>query len=221
VDAVSVAAASEAVPLEVFNLWELAGINLGEVAFQAIRNIRARLRAPVFSFVGGGLPLVFGMIVHPRRPYDFILPAQPELPLAHGTELVPYEAVYVSMQTTLRPFFDVMDEIRNVSGGPVFHLESPPPCEEENRDADRVGWKAFHSEDDVIAPGWVRYKVWRLHSEIFSAHCNAAGITFVPHPPEVTDARGFLRPVFRGKPGHGNAEYGARVLKQMQALAAL
>jgi hypothetical protein len=217
VDCVSAAAARAAIPLETFNVWTLAGTTSGPAVIQAVHEIRLRLRAPVFSFVGGGLPLVFGMIVHPRRPYDFVLPEQPDLPMAEGTELVPYDALYASMQAGVRPFFAIMDEIRAVTEGPMFHMESPPPCEEEIK-ANDPGWTAFHAEEDLIAPIWFRYKVWRLHSKVFKAHCREANIEFVPHPRAATDARGFLDPAFRGKPGHGNLEYGALVLQQMQAL---
>jgi hypothetical protein len=218
VDAVSAAAARAAVALETFNIWTLAGATFGPGAVQAVQEIRSQLRAPVFSFVGGGLPFVFGMIVHPRRSYDFVLPEQPDLPVTDGTELVPYDALYASMQDSIRPFFAIMDEIRDVTEGPVFHMESPPPCEEEIR-ANDPGWSVFYAEDDVIAPIWFRYKVWRLHSKIVAAYCHRTNIVFVPHPREAADARGFLDPAFRGKPGHGNLEYGALVLQQMQALS--
>jgi hypothetical protein len=218
VDAVAAAATAAAVPLEVFNLWNLVGFTLGARAIQAVREIRSQLRAPVFSFVGGGLPLVFGMVAHPLRPYDFVLPEQPDLPVADGTELVPYDAVHESMRTSMLPFFEIMDEIRDVSGGALFHVESPPPCEEENKAIDQMGWNVFYAGRD-IAPSWMRYKVWRLHSDIVRAHCDGANIGFVPHPQGATDARGFLNPALRGKPGHGNSEYGAMVLQQMQALS--
>jgi hypothetical protein len=219
VDAVSAAAARAAVSLETSNIWNLAGAAFGPAAVQAVREIRPQLRAPVFSFVGGGLPQVFGMIAHPRRPYDFVLPEQPELPVSDGMELVPYDALHASMQASIRPFFAIMDEIRDVTEGPVFHMESPPPCEEEIKAID-PGWSAFYAVDDVIAPIWFRYKIWRLHSNIVRAYCNGANIVFVPHPREAADARGFLDPAFRGKPGHGNLEYGALVLQQMRALSA-
>jgi hypothetical protein len=218
VDAVAAAAAAATVPLETFNLWHWAGASFGYEAVRAVREKLSQVRAPVFSFVGGGLPQVFGMVAHPRRPYDFVLPERPDLPVTDGTEFVPYDALRASMQAIMHTFFDIMGAIRDVIRGPVFHMESPPPCEEEIKANDPV-WNKFYAEDDVIAPIWFRYKVWRLHSELVKAYCDGAGIVFVPHPRGVTDARGFLDPAFRGRPGHGNPEYGALVLQQMLALS--
>lgn len=218
-EAVSAAAASAGVPLKTFNIWHLGNAPFGPAAVEAVRNIRSQLCAPIFSFVGGGLPQAFGMIAHPRRPYDFVLPDQPELPLYEGAELMPFDALHAAMQASIQTFFELMDEIRNATTGPVFHMESPPPCEEEIKASD-PGWNAFYAVDDVIAPSWFRYKIWRLHSNIVRTHCKKTNIEFVPHPPEASDARGFRDPAFRARPGHGNLEYGDLVLQQMRVLAA-
>jgi hypothetical protein len=218
VDAISAAAAEAGVLLQVFNIWNLIGAPYGPAAIQAVHDIRSQLHAPVFSFVGGALPQVFGMIAHPRRPYDFIWPERPDWPLVDGAEIVPYDALYATMQAAIRPFLAIMGAIREVTEGLVFHIEPPPPCEEEIK-ANDPGWSAFYAADDVIAPIWFRYKLWRLQSKIVSAYCSGADIAFVPHPREADDARGFLNPLFRGKPGHGNPEYGALVLRQMQTLS--
>jgi hypothetical protein len=140
--------------------------------------------------------------------------------VADGVELVPYDALRASMLAILRSFFDIMGEIRDITRGPIFHMESPPPCEEEIKANDPI-WNLFYAQDDVIAPIWFRYKLWRLHSQLVKAYCERASIVFVRHPQGVTDARGFLEPAFRGRPGHGNLEYGALVLQQMLTLSAV
>jgi hypothetical protein len=220
VEAISAAAARAAVPLECFNFWTHSLTLVGPPAIEFLRGLDAKLRAPVYSFIGGGAHHVFGLIVHRHRPYDFILPEKHDLPLADGTELVPYEVVHAALYAHSRPFFELMDEMKALTDGPMFHFDPPPPPFEEHIAADELqGWLHFHDKNDVLAPAWFRYKLWYVNSKILRAHCKQAGIVFVPAPPESIDKRGFLKEAYRGKPGHGNTDYGALVLRQMQKLS--
>jgi hypothetical protein len=218
VEAIEAAAAQANVPLHIFNIWRFTDAPYGRGTLQAVRERRSQLLGPVFSFVGGGLPQQFGMIAHPVRPYDFVWPEQPDIPLTEGAEIVPYEAVHDTMKATIAPFLQTMEEIRQLMAGAVFHIESPPPCEEEIV-ANQPDWAAIYGTNDVIAPIWFRYKLWQLHSRILRAHCDSMNIEFIAHPREAVDERGFLLPQLRGRPGHGNAAYGALVLLQMRSRA--
>jgi hypothetical protein len=68
----------------------------------------------------------------------------------------------------------------------------------------------------AISPRHLRYKLWRLHSEILVEFCQLHRITFVSHPRGAVDADGFLREPYYANPMHANAAYGDLVLSQMQ-----
>jgi len=101
-EAVAAAAAERQVPLLHFNFWYLgATLERDAGVVRLPPHIRAHLSGTVFSFVGGGAHMDYGMIVHPR-PYDFVLPSEPDLPLAEGAETVPYDALYASLAANAR-----------------------------------------------------------------------------------------------------------------------
>jgi hypothetical protein len=219
IEAVVAAAAKASIPLEGLNFWHLGSpIDRSSGVVELTAELRARLVAPVFSFVGGGVHQDFGLVVHPR-PYDFIWPQEPDLPLSNGAEMVPFDALHTSMRTRTQPYLDIMQAIRRATEGPVFHMEAPPPYEQETVPADDPAWIVYFGKDSAISPAWLRYKLWKVHSSLVKAYCQGADIVFVPHPPEAIDARGFLATAYRGSPAHANAEYGALVLRQMLDLS--
>ena len=67
-----------------------------------------------------------------------------------------------------------------------------------------------------ISPRHLRYKIWRLHSDIVALVCAENGIDYLTHPPQAVDDEGFLRPEFSRDGIHANEAYGALQLRQMQ-----
>ncbi len=217
---VTAAAASAGVALDVLNFWHLP--EPFETEGDKLRlkpALRARLLAPVFSLIGGAVHQDVGLVVHPR-PFDFIWPGNPDLPVTEGAEIIPFDAVQAAMLDRTQHFRDIMSAVRAATDGPVFQMESPPTYENEELPHDDAGFFHFFGKDAAFSPAWLRYKLWRVHSAIIAAHCDAEGITFIPHPPESVTPAGFLREAFHGTPAHANQAYGALVLAQMQRAAA-
>ncbi len=215
------AAASAGIRLEIFNFWHLPGavtVEAGQTRLSS--ELRSRLKAPVFSLIGGAVHQDVGLIQH-ARPFDLVLPDRPDLPLAPGAEVIPHGAVHAAMLARTRPYLDIMSAVRDAVDGAMFHMESPPTYADEQVPADDPGFHLFFGEGVSFSPAWLRYKLWRLHSAIVSAHCRAAGIVFVPHPAESVSEAGFLREQFHGTPAHANAAYGELVLAQLRRLARL
>lgn len=216
VDSVAAAAEADGIPLDAINFWHTLPF-CADGSVELTPEVCARLIAPVFSFVGGAVHHDVGLFVH-ARPYDFILPEQQDLPISEGAELLPYDAVYASMQARTRPNFKTMAAIRAATRGSMFHLESPPIYENEVAPTSIPAWMPHLKEYAPISPVWLRYKLWKLHSAIVRAYCQENDIVFIPHPPEAVDARGLLTAEFYGVPAHANREYGALVLRQIQQL---
>ena len=215
---VAAAAAAAGVPLDVLNFWHLPEpfIEAGD-RLQLKPALRARLLAPVFSLVGGNVHQDVGLVVHPRR-FDFVWPERPDLALEDGAEIIPYDAVQAALSARAGYFLDIMSAVRDATSGPVFHIESPPTYGPEILPRDDAGFAHFFGKDAEFSPPWLRFKLWRVHSDIVAAHCRAIGIQFLAHPPEAVTEAGFLRDAYHGTPAHANAAYGALVLAQMRAV---
>ena len=98
----------------------------------------------------------------------------------------------------------------------MYHLEPPPPLEDGDRVLNDVPWMFFPDLTREVAPASLRYKCWRLHSELVEAFCRREDIQMLPAPPEAMDVQGFLKPVHYLDAMHVNSSYGALVLAQMK-----
>jgi hypothetical protein len=219
IENVVAAAAIAGVALKSFNFWHYpSSLVHSDDKTELASEISSRLTAPLFSFVGGAVHQDVGLVVHPR-PYDFTLPDRPDLPFAEGAESVPYEAVLAVMQGRTQLYLRIMGAIRRAIEGPMFHMQSPPIYTDEAVPENDAGWVDFFGGNRRIAPVWLRYKLWQVHSQIVRSYCGETGILFVPHPPKAVDAQGFMTERFHGTTAHANQAYGALVLRQMQDLA--
>ena len=219
-ETIAAAAGDQRVDLEMLNFWHLPDPFVTENGWLALKPaIRSRLIAPVFSLIGGAVHQDIGLVTHPR-PFDFVWPACPDLPLTPDADIVPYDALHAIMLEQTAHYRDIMSAVRAAVTGPVFHMESPPTFEHEELPQDDPGFYHLFGADAAFSPAWLRFKLWRLHSSIIANHCGDIGIEFVPHPPEAVDARGFMLPAYHGTPAHANKAYGALVLNQMQEATA-
>ena len=210
------AARTAGVRLLGYNFWTAPqpALNPDRSAFHP--EIRETLsRGPVFSVVGGAAHNVFGMVQHPA-PYDFVLPAEPDLPIQPGAVLLPVDAVRGALLGVVQEYLDIMGLVRASASGAVYHFEPPPPLADDARVRVDVPWSFFPDLTHEVAPAALRYKLWRLHSEIVGGFCREAGIELIPVPSEAMDRAGYLKPVHYHDAMHVNESYGALVLKQMR-----
>lgn len=165
--------------------------------------------------IGGVAYNMMGLAVHPRR-FDFVLPDAPDLPFDERAELVPYEAVRASLLAIMQHYLDLMAIVGATGRGRIFHIEAPPPYADEARMLTDVPWNYFTGMQREVSPRYLRYKLWRLHSDIVRQACARMGITFIERPMEAVDVDGFLRDDYYLDTMHVNEGYGALVLRQMQ-----
>ncbi len=216
---VSHAARAANVKLDVMNFWGIPNPVVTEDGRRRFApDLRARLIAPVFSLIGGAVHHEIGLVVHPR-PFDFVWPGDPDLPIEDKAELIPFDALRAAMALRTQPYLDMLNMLRETVDGAVFHMESPPPYERETLPPDDAAFYHFFGRDAVFSPIWLRFKLWRVHSDIVATHCRSIGIQFIARPQQAVTEQGFLRDGFNGTPAHANVQYGALVLAQMQKLA--
>lgn len=176
---------------------------------------------PVFSLIGGADHHYLGLFEH-ARPFDFILPEQPQLPLNPQAEVLPYGYCVQVMQGMLGDTFDTLSGLRQCVAGPLWHMENPAPIE-DNAFCEANLPPAFQRpayRGMRVAGPVLRYKVARLHRELVRQHCERIGIRFIACPAESMDEHGFLKPAYwpADDPLHGNALYGQLVLDQVERL---
>lgn len=208
-------------PLQTLNFWDMPDATVSsEEGPRLTEAVAQRLRehqGTVFSMIGGGAHGVLGVLVHPRR-FDFVLPEQPLLPLDPAAEILPALAVQQVLESLMSDYLALMSQVRQLSVGPMFHIESPPPYADAERMHADMPWSMFPGMCHEISPACFRYKLWRLHSQIAGKWCETAGVVFVPCPPETVDENGFMREPYYGDGAHANAAYGELVLEQMRQL---
>jgi hypothetical protein len=169
------------------------------------RKALERLRGTICSFIGGRYPMALTLHRHPR-PFDLVLREQPELPIEPEAEIVPVEAMRAVLEKGAQQSLQMLEKIVEAAKGNVYHFESPPPVGESSML--KMG----------SAQPFVRYKLWRLHSEIVREYSERVGAQFVPRPDKAVDDSGFLRPEYCLTSTHANAAYGALILEQIAAL---
>ena len=206
-----------AMPIEVVNVLEpeFRPLLEGGVLNAAVV---ARLDHPdnglVVSMLGGNDHNVLGLVNHPI-PFDFVLPERPDLPLTPGADPIPSRLVRDQLRRRME-ILSYLKVIRDHARQPMIHLESPPPIPDE--DHIRRHPRIFRESiaEHGVAPAVLRYKLWRVHSEIFREACEAADITFLPVPADMQDADGMMIPgAWNPDPTHGNLFYGARLIEQL------
>lgn len=180
--------------------------------------------AILVSCVGGNQHNILGLARH-EKPFDFISPERPDLPIDKGARLIPYTALRDILTARTKKEFRIIQMMHDLAPGRFYHLESPPPSALDDLGAAYIANWTENFGGTTAAPAFLRLKVWRLHSHIVRDFCESSGITFVPAPAEAIDANGYRVDAATDvdEPSavtHANAWYGELVLKQIDALIA-
>jgi hypothetical protein len=155
-------------------------------------------------------------------PFDFVLPAREDLSTEPSKDLVPYRLVRELLERRISRVLPMITRIRDLSGGRMLVLESPPPVEDDEhvrKSFSRHFQKRDHSSFKVTNPSF-RYKIWRVSSEIYLDFCSRESLSFVDAPSSSMENGMFLRREgWRDQDSiHGNAWYGAQVVQAATAL---
>ena len=169
----------------------------------------------VVSTVGGSAHDMVGLAQHPRR-FDLVLPERPDLPLDDRAEILPAGAVKSAIRANMED--EQLDLIRLLArpGRRVVHVESPPPSPPGPRLDAEIGQMPYAAQSQLgSSSAWLRFKLWRLHSEIVRSACEEVGIEFLAHPKAALVDHCYLNPKFYERPCHANAGFGALVMQQL------
>lgn len=171
---------------------------------------RIRRARKVITAVGGASAVVVGLVEH-QRAFDFVLPAEPELPLDLTRELLPADAVRAALAAEEGKYTSLLEQIKALSSGDVVQLETPPPVEDGAFISGFVPWPLWPDQPQIVAPATLRYKLWRLSSEVVAATCARLGVIYQPAPRASLSRGGFMAPGLSSDGIHGDTAYGQLV----------
>lgn len=215
VRSVAVAVERRGVAAAVVNLWRYRDPVTVIGGRRRFRDPVPRLLGdrPVFSMLCGANHHTLSLLTHPR-PFDFVLPSAPELPLAE-VEVVPFDLVHAALADLMAPHLDLIDVLHSSHPYPIVQIEAPPLSADAERLTPQLDTVVFYRKGAKLGSLSLRVKMWRLHSEILREFCAARGIPVMPPPPAATDERGFLREEYYLDPVHVNDRYGDLLVTQM------
>ncbi len=170
------------------------------------------------SMFGGNAHNALNLLEHPR-PFEIIMPSQPDRYL-EGRELIPYGYMQRIIGRLAAPYVLNMMTLREAVDQPVFHLESPPPCGDNDYILEHLeGYFRSQVETPKIAPRDLRYKLWKLHSELIRSASEPNDIRFVGSPVQSQDNEGFLVPeCYGGDSTHAGPAYGDMALRHFERM---
>ena len=185
----------------------------------------------VFSSIGGNEHFVFGLLQQ-EIPYDFVLKNEPKLPVIVTENTIAYETIKEILCRRMKGQLCALALLKEQCAS-LYHIESPPPIfdtkhilahlDKEFRlkvEKRRKDSQLVHLDESVVAPPYLRYKLWRLQSEIFKEACEQMEISFIPAPANTMDENGFLKQQYWFNDAtHGNVAYGEEVLQVLEKIA--
>ena len=190
--------------------------------------LRARVNAALqedeapsllFDCISGNEYHFIGLVNHPR-PFDFVLPSRPDLPLQRNAEIISAALMRQSLLAQMTPALSMMKALRAALDVPIWHVQSPPPLPSDDHIRRHPTHFAEQIAEHGVAPASFRMKLWLLQSEIYRAQCDELGIGFVPVPEAACNADGFLLEAgWVPDPTHASIWYGTLVMQQIDALA--
>lgn len=164
-----------------------------------------------------GAQHIFRALVASETPYDFVLPAEPDLPLEKGAQVLPYGAVRAYYEKVLAGTLDQLRQIHRLIRHNIVHIETPPPYKDDAYILARLSEKfvELYPEGFEIAPAYFRYKIWRICSDIYREECEALSIRYVSVPDRAMSEH-FLSPnAYHPDAVHANEWYGREYLMKI------
>lgn len=168
------------------------------------------------SMFGGNAHNALTLLEHPI-PFDFTLPERPDLPNEPGRELVTSGYINAFLKKMAASALLNMSALRKSVSQPIYHFESPPPVGDNRFIMENLeGYFIEQSSSPRIAPVYLRYKLWRMHSILVSGFCEHAGIEFLPSPKECFDGGGFMKREHGRDSTHAGGSYGGLILRDLE-----
>ncbi|MCJ2043552.1 hypothetical protein MKK58_03235 [Methylobacterium sp. J-078] len=150
--------------------------------------------------------------------FDVILPFDKTIDQLPSLTMIPYLELKSKIKNVIRHILLGIPLIKQEINVPVIYLETPPPIGDNEYIRAHPSWAAGLMNEGIADP-LVRYKLWRIHSQLIQEACEKHGVRFISLPSSVLDERGFLHPsAYDGDVMHANAWYGHQLLSHLDSV---
>lgn len=174
----------------------------------------------------GGNEIPISALIATGSEFDIVLGDTPEDNRPPSAEIIPCSAVSVRFRKAL--FCTEHIEFAEQCQRTVTRtaLLGPPPQLPAEAVRKRLPREAFFQEkleelgltptDVDLVPDAVRFRLWRLQTDIYRSFAAEHDLSFIPPPRSTMDLHGMLARAYWGSDvGHPNAEFGEQYLRQV------
>lgn len=167
--------------------------------------------------LGGNFHNTIGLVEHPD-PFSVGEFEQGAVPRGHERWFIPYSAMRALFELRMGKHLKSIEPIYALyKGASRLYLNPPPPL----ANWDHVKNNPGGFKDNIhlgLAPNDLRLQLYKIQTEMLRKYAENQGATFITCPDSVKDEQGFLLAEFcQDDPTHGNQEYGAVMLKEIQS----
>jgi hypothetical protein len=191
------------------------GVKFNQNILDAIDKIVPFGRARYYtSLLGGNGHILLSLSRH-SRPFDVILPENPNLPLESGAEILPYNYLAKMLLNFMLPYIWQLIAFRQAVGVRILHIGPPPPCGNDDYMKTHLG--SYIPDPTNIVSRYLRLKMWQIHSSLLADVCAKNDIEFLAAPANSRDYEGFLKAEAYGNDAtHANSWYGELLVKHLE-----
>jgi hypothetical protein len=151
-------------------------------------------------------------IIQMQERFDFILGAEPDLPLEAGATVLPEAVVRETLREAMAEVLDILRAFREATDLPLVQIQPPPPLPGTEVLAKPGEFLHTVVDADRLSSDWLRYKMWRVQDDLYRETCARLGVLYAPAPAEFITESGTLAPIAWGKDAtHANALFGERM----------
>ena len=161
----------------------------------------------IILLLGGGFYHMLGLMKS-DPPFDFIHPQFPNLDLDSDAEIIPFNAIKEILVQDIHEQEKVIKSIKDNFSFNIFHLGFPPTVFNEALMMSNIEpFFVKKYEKPELAHYNLRFKLWRLYSDMFQSICSKHGIPFLEVPKVMVENGMFLKEEAYGDSMHANQLY--------------
>jgi len=168
---------------------------------------RNKSKINIILLLGGSYHHMLGLMKS-NPPFDFVHPQFSDLELDDKAEIIPFNAMREILILDINEHEKIIKSISEKFSYNIIHLGFPPTVFNEKLMMSNI--EPFFSEKYKkleLAHHNVRFKLWRLYSDMYADMCNKHGIPFIQVPETMIENGMFLKEVAYGDSMHANHIY--------------
>lgn len=171
----------------------------------------------IILLLGGSFHHMLGLMKS-DPPFDFIHPKYPTLDLDDDAQVIPYYAVKEILLNDINEQEKLLKSISSSFTCNIFHLGFPPTVLNEDLMMSKIEPFFLEKyEQPKLAHFNLRFKLWRLYSDLFSQACSKYDIPFLQVPDNMLESGMFLKEEAFGDSMHANQVYAKHYIKNFSS----